>query len=186
MVQDLKWWDTFLPLYSGVSLIDYGEWSSVDAIFSCDSCLTGCGAVCGSSFFHCPFPNSIMEQNLSISCLEMLTVVVFLKTWCSKFSRKKIVIYCDNLATCIVINSGKAKCSFLQQCLREICFLASIHEFEVKTVHLDSESNRLADCLSRWHLSSKYQHEFLNLAFMHSITEEVIVKTDFFRFVHDW
>ena len=184
--KDLKWWDTFLPLYSGISLIDYGEWSLVDAVFSCDACLTGCGAVCGSSFFHCPFPNSIMEQNLSISCLEMLTVVVCLRIWCKVFSRKKIVIFCDNLATCIVINSGKAKCRFLQQCLREICFLASVHEFEVRTVHLSSESNRLADCLSRWHLSTKYQLEFFNLSSIHGITEEVLVESEYFHFLHDW
>ena len=186
VVKDLRWWDTFLPLYSGVSLIDYGEWSSADAVFSCDSCLSGCGAVCGSRFFHCAYPINIMERQLSITCLEMLTVVVCLRIWCTEFSRKKIVIYCDNLATCIVINTGKAKCKFLQHCLREICFLASIHEFEVRTVHLDSESNRLADCLSRWHLDSKYQNQFLNLASIHNITEEVLIEPDCFKFLHNW
>ena len=120
----------------------------MNTIISCDSCLSGCGGVCGEKYFHCQFPDQILAHNLSISCLEMLTLVVCLRLWCKELSRKKIVIYCDNLASCIVINSGKAKCNFLQKCLREVCFLASVYEFEARAVHLDSESNRLADCLS--------------------------------------
>ena len=32
--KDIFWWNTFLPLYNGISLISYGSWSEPDAIFS--------------------------------------------------------------------------------------------------------------------------------------------------------
>jgi hypothetical protein len=54
--KDLLWWNNFLPIYSGISLIDYGEWLQVDSVFSSDSCLIGCGGIYGSKFFHTPFP----------------------------------------------------------------------------------------------------------------------------------
>ena len=40
-----------------------------------------------------------------------------------------------------------------QSCLRELAFLNAVYECEVRAVHLDTKSNRLADHLSRWHMS---------------------------------
>jgi hypothetical protein len=34
--KDLLWWSKFLPIYNGISLIDYGEWLQVDSVFSSD------------------------------------------------------------------------------------------------------------------------------------------------------
>lgn len=33
------------------------EWTQPDAIFSSDSCLTGCGGFWQGSYFHVQFPN---------------------------------------------------------------------------------------------------------------------------------
>ena len=41
--KDIKWWLSFLPLYNGISMMYYEEWSRPDEIFSSDACLTGCG-----------------------------------------------------------------------------------------------------------------------------------------------
>jgi hypothetical protein len=32
---------------------------------------------------------------------------------------------------------------FLQNCLRELCFIAAMHEFEVRAVHLAGSENRI-------------------------------------------
>jgi hypothetical protein len=79
----------------------------------------------------------------------MLTVLVALKLWGLDLHGKKVVIFCDNLAVCIVINIGKARISFLQHCLGEICFIASVHEFQLKATHHAGTDNRIADCLSK-------------------------------------
>lgn len=184
--KDLLWWHKFLSIFQGKSLIDYGEWSLVDSVFSCDSCLTGCGGICGNSFFHSVFPGFILNQNLSITCLEMLTVIVSLKLWCAVLRKKKVVIYCDNQAVCIVINTGKTRSLFLQKCLRELCFITSVNEIQIKAIHLSSDENRIADCLSRWDLDPMYINAFYEQVSHVSLLENVAVPEDIFRFLHDW
>ncbi|VDI05547.1 Hypothetical predicted protein [Mytilus galloprovincialis] len=41
--KDIVWWQKFVPLYNGISMMSLEEWSKPDEIFSSDSCITGCG-----------------------------------------------------------------------------------------------------------------------------------------------
>ena len=184
--KDLVWWHTFLPLYNGVSLMDYGEWWSADSLFSCDACLTGCGGFFNDSFFHTEFPAFICDMHLHISALELLTIVVALKLWGAQLHGKRLLIGCDNLAACIVINSGKSRCKFMQSCLREICYWAAIYEFQIKAQHLEGTSNRLADCLSRWHLDPLHKSEFIRLTEEFDGLQDLEVADSLFNFSHDW
>ena len=158
--KDLFWWNQFLPIYNGISLIDHGSWSEPDLIFSSDSCLSGCGGFLENKYFHSEFPAFIIEQNLHISALELLSVIVCFHVWGVLMKGKKIQIYCDNMAACIVINSGKAKCPFLQNCLRELCYWTSLYDIHFRAVHLEGSQNRLADYLSRFHLDNKFKDNF--------------------------
>ena len=159
--KDIRWWLSFVSVYNGVSMIKTSEWSSVDVVFSADACLTGCGAVCVPEYFHKEFPEFVLRQGSSIVHLECLTLVVAIKTWCTRWKGLRISIFCDNEAVCSVINSGKARDPYLQSCMREIMFCACMYEFEIRAVHLSSSENRLADCLSRWHLDDNYRMSFL-------------------------
>ena len=69
-------------------------------------------------------------------------------------------MFCDNQAVCHVINTGKSKCTILQDCLREIAVLAACYEFQIRTVHISSECNRLSDHLSRWDLDISHRQKF--------------------------
>ena len=65
-----------------------------------------------------------------------------MKLWGKYFKDKRIQIFFDE-AVCqvtswVLLHSG----------LREIAYLAAILEFEIKTVHLDSKTNRFSDLLS--------------------------------------
>ena len=41
----------------------------------------------------------------------------------------------------------------MNDCLRELWLIAAIHDFELRAVHLEGQSNRAADLLSRWQLN---------------------------------
>ena len=69
-------------------------------------------------------------------------------------------MFCDNMAACQCISTGKARCKILQECLREICFLAAVYELEIKLQHLDSGFNRIADHLSRWYMNDLHKQRF--------------------------
>ncbi len=43
--KDLLWWDTFLPLYNGISMIPMVDWSKPDNVLATDATLNGCGVV---------------------------------------------------------------------------------------------------------------------------------------------
>ena len=184
--KDLLWWSTFLDLFNGTSFIPRTFlWSSPDQVLASDSCLTGCGGHTPSGYFHCPFPSSILEQNLPIHCLELLAVLLSLKLWAHMFVGQRVLINCDNTLAVSALVTGKSKDLFMCSCLRDICLLVCQHNFELSAVHLPGVENRLADSLSRWHLSPHYAQHF------HTLTEgvtmaEYSVTDDQFVFMNDW
>ena len=150
--KDISWWRRFIRVYNGVTLISLSPWSSVDHVFSTDACLTGGGGLCDDEYFHFRFPDNILELDKDINCLELLTIVIACKLSGSKWSGLRILLHCDNMVSVSVLNTGKTRCSFLADCLREIWFISSTFEFELRAVHVPGNDNRVADCLSRWHL----------------------------------
>ena len=166
-------------------MMEYENWSAPDAIFLSDSCLTACGGFWNGKFFYVWFPEFILGRNLHISALEILAVILCLKLWGKEFIGKRIVIYWDNQAVCQVINSGKTRCEFLQQPLREICFLAAINQFEIQAQFLEGSANRLADVLSRWHLDRSNEHIFMELTEGFTL-QEYFVPVEFLGFVNLW
>ena len=178
---DLKWWHTYLPSFNGVSMMALDH-CVPDEEFASDSCLTGCGGVSGSEYFHAEFPAFIQDLELHINALELLTIVIALKIWGHKFKGKRLLVNCDNLSSCLVLNKGSTKCSFMQACLREICFLAAVGEFEIKAKHIEGVNYRLPDLLSRWELDAKYRREFLRIF----VGTEVSINQDVFRIDERW
>lgn len=183
--KDLLWWNNFLPLYNGVSIMIMEEWSNPDEIFSSDSSLLGCGGFWKGSYFHAEFPSAILNKQYSINILEMLSILICIKLWRKAFKGKRIKIFCDNMSVCCVINTGKTKCEFLQNCLRELAFLTAISECEVRAVHLDSQANRISDHLSRWSMAEFHKNQFFRLTSHYPLTE-YIVTPDLFHFINNW
>ena len=183
--KDLLWWHRFLPLYNGVSMMLTEEWSEPDEIFSSVSLLQGCGGFWQGKFFHVEFPQSILVQNYHITILEMFAVVLAARLWSKFFKGKRIQVFCDNLAVCSVINTGRSKCTILQACLRELTFLTAMAECEIRAVHLESQSNRIADHLSRWSLDDFHKQQFFLLTNQFHL-QEFVITDNMFQFLNDW
>ena len=158
--KDIRWWSRFVKKFNGVSFIPSFVWDEPDVSFSTDSCLTGCGGICGFEFFHAVYPDLILNQGLPIHKLEMLAVLIAVRIWGKCFQGMKLQIYCDNSAVVDVINSSKTRDPFLATCLRELWLEVSYNSFELRAVHLPGEENRVADWLSRWTLHEKYRISF--------------------------
>ena len=158
--RDIHWWLRFIHVYNGVSIIPTSAWSSPDAVFATDACLSGCGGLTSHQFFHIEFPREVKATFPSIHHLEVLAILLAARLWGSQWRGLRLLVYCDNAAVVSSLNSGRVQDSILAACLRELWFLAASHEFELRAVHLSSSANRLADLLSRWHLNPKFQDEF--------------------------
>jgi hypothetical protein len=179
--KDLRWWQSFLRHYNGVSLIPSLKWSLPDHIFSTDACLTGCGGLAGDLYFHTKFPKFILKEEWPIHKLEMITIMVAVRLWEHKWKGMNITVFCDNEAVVAVLNSGKTKDSLLATCVREIWLCTARGEFQLRAVHLSTSANRLADCLSRWHLNQSAEKQFRQLTNSEVMTE-VEVHQDVFLF----
>ena len=140
------------------------KWTEPDEIMACDSSLIGCGGCSGNEYFAAKFPGSVLEQAGHISALELLTVVVSLKLWANRLSGKRIQIFCDNQASVAALNSGRTKNQYMNECLRELAFLAVTHDFDIRATYIKSVENRVPDLLSRWYLPGKARQEFFALA----------------------
>ena len=182
---DLRWWLTFLPHYNGVSVIPEVDWSDPDATFACDACLSGAGGWFQGQYFHTAFPAFIQELGMHINGLEMLTLTVALKVWGRFLSGKKVTMWCDNLSSVVVIQTGKARDPFLQACLRELVFLQARWECQIRVQHIRGEDNRLPDLLSRWESSPKYREEFFARTQGLQL-REIYIYEGLFRFSHNW
>ena len=62
-------------------------------------------AVCKGPFFS-QFPREIMEKNIHITALEVLFILVCLRLWGKNFKGKRILVFCDNMSACQIINTG--------------------------------------------------------------------------------
>ena len=182
---DVKWWLKYMPIYNGVSMMPWDDWSEPDLIFSSDACLTGCGAWVEDQCFSCRFPQHILSHNLHINALELLTIVVAIKIWGDRWKGKRIQVYCDNMVSVAVINSGATKDAFLQKCLREILFFAAKHEFEIRSRHIQGVENRISDLLSRAHLGGMYETG-CRKSMQDFGLDQVQVAPETFTFEHDW
>ncbi|CAH1239165.1 Hypp5742 [Branchiostoma lanceolatum] len=158
---DLAWWDRFLHVFNGVSLIAPTLDTSPDEVVSTDACSTGCGAYSDGLYFHTRFPESLAQRHRDrIHVLEMLTIVVAARLWGSAWSHLRILVRCDNEACVHVLNSGRSRDKDLLTCARELWMLAATHTFELKASHISGCDNRIADHLSRWHLSPSHAEQF--------------------------
>ena len=131
------------------------------------------------------FPAFISEQQLHISALEMLVIVVSVKVWKHKLRGKRIIVNCDNSAAVEVLNKGKTRDPFLQACLREIEFVAANGEWEIRARHIPGVDNRIPDLLSRWHMGVQFQTEFQERT-KNVSTTHIFVFEGLFKFLHNW
>lgn len=182
---DVLWWQKYFPSFNGKALLVEVKWSDPDEMITTDSSLGGAGGVCGDEFFSVTFPKEVLEKNSDINQLELLAIIIGLKIWCHRLTNKKLKIRCDNLVSVTVLNSGRTKDQVLQSYLREIAYLAALHRFEIKAVHLPGSENRLADYLSRLHLGEKYWFQFVNET-KDKCMNEVKVKPKCFTLSHPW
>ena len=108
-----------------------------------------------------------------------------LKLWGKFYKGQRIQIFCDNESVCYCLNTGKSQHGILQSYLREVAFLAAIHEFQIRAVHFSSGSNRIADTLSRWKIDQCHRDQFFELT-KGCVLEEYVVSAGMFDFENSW
>lgn len=177
---DLQWWHTYLPTYNGVSLIPELTFKPVDSVIVTDACLQGCGGLnlIKGEFFHSDFPQGILEKNLHINILELLTIMIAIKLWGKELTGHRFQMRCDNSVAVSAMNMHRVRNPDLQAIMREIVFWQCIYQIEVYTTHIEGAKNDLADALSRWNTdhgaASRFQRANAELLWTETSVEDSI------------
>ena len=136
LLADLSWWDKFLSFYNGVSLLHSFPWIDNEYRFCTDACLSGVGGFFDGRFSHSAYPPFIDPSSLTIASLETSAVTVSVKLWSEELWGQRILVRTENQNTELAINTGRSRVPFVQSCLRELWFYASLFDFELRALHI--------------------------------------------------
>ena len=159
VVAELQWFIHFLPHYNGKAMI---RLRTTPTIFMfTDASLVGGGAfVQDYAYFAVKWPSPLLEWNLSISELEIYTVLLAVRAWSDFLSGTTFLVKSDNEATVVVIKSGKTRSLFMADCLKELWFLCASADIDLLISHISGKDNVTADLLSRRFLSPSHEALF--------------------------
>ena len=132
---DVNWFTKFLPKFNGVAYFNH---KLIHTHVELDASLQGLEAKCGQEIYAIALP--IGYQNYNIVHLEMINILVVVKTWAPQWQGRKVVIHCDNQAVVSVLNSGHT---------RDMTLAAMARNINRITAQLDIDLNVIADTLSR-------------------------------------
>ena len=181
--QDLRFFIDLWPHYNGVRLLEKHAVDCQGAL-ELDACLTGCGAFSGTQFYMEEFPEWLKEQKRPIADLELLNVVVAVKTWATRWARQRVHIACDNTTACLAIQTGRSRCVFVQGCIRELFLVSAIHDIQLRAEHRPGAQMHTADALSRAHLGREFADRVAKDSALVR-AERVRIPEDRFRIVND-
>ena len=146
--KDFQFFNNLLPQYNGVKIM-VKDSVECQQVLELDACLVGCGAFVGQEYYSERFPERVLKCEHTIAHLEMLNVVVAMKTWARVWRGKKVRVYCDNSNSCLAIQTGRSKDDYMQGCIRELFMYAARFDVELAVLHRPGVQMRIADALSR-------------------------------------
>jgi len=154
---DIKMWLCLLSNWNGVSLFLDKDPISNSALhlFTDASGTIGFGGYFQGQWFCSAWPRHVLEQvdkDLSIAFQELYPIVVAALLWGSCWSRKRILIHCDNQATVYIINKGRSPCAAIMRLMRRLVIVAATYNFQFLAAHSPGCTNSIADALSRLNL----------------------------------
>ena len=130
------------------------------------------------------FPVHLQGAAIYIHLKEFWMVILAVKVWGSKWTGRRIGIYCDNEAVCKSIIYQKPKDLELQRCLRELLYYVCKYKFQPIILRVSTKDNDIADYISR-----VYDNFSINQMFIKKGLEgmkQIEVTDDMFDFVADW
>ena len=107
-VVNFHFWLRFFLYWTGVNMFyDSNYASNCDMQLYTDASSTiGFGGLYQGKWFCLPWPDELPssnDKNLSMAVLELYQIVVAALLWGSEWKRKKILFYCDNKATVVIV-----------------------------------------------------------------------------------
>lgn len=152
---DIKFWTQLLNDWNGISFFynDAFESSADLHLFTDAAPSIGFGGFFQGQWFAEKWPNEFPKEksgSVSSALYEIYPLVVASVIWGSAWSRKRILLFCDNEATVAIINKGRSSCQTIMPFLRRLIWQSVTFNFIIKAAHIPGHCNVIADALSRF------------------------------------
>ena len=149
---DLAWWRCFLQGWNGISFLPTPPYLPRLCMASDASGHWGCGAWFGNNWFLIQWtPQSVL---LPIAVKELLPILIAGVVWGHMWHGHKVECLCDNQAVVACLHSRTSRHKGIMHLLRVLLFIEANAGFHFQAHYLDTQSNHLADDLSRNHVAS--------------------------------
>ncbi len=129
--------------------------SNIDLHLHTDASGVGFGGIYKNAWFSSPWPVELdlsSTGDMSIALQELYPIVVAAILWGHKWSRKRIMLHCDNMAVVYIINKGRSPCDTIMKLMRRLVIISAMSNFQFVAVHVEGTRNATADALSRLQL----------------------------------
>lgn len=152
---DIKMWSMFLEQWNGISFfLENEETKSEDLQFFTDATPTGFGGYFNGKWFYGNFESDMIPSSCkaSMALFELYPIVMATVLWGNQWSRKRILVNCDNAATVEIINKGRSKVPFIMKFVRKLVWYQAKYNFIIRGRFIIGSTNIIADALSRFQL----------------------------------
>ena len=156
--RDLRWFQEFVPHFNGKAFFDHPR---IDHEIELDASLQGLGARWGQKVYALSIPLGYNHYN--IVHLEMLNILVAVRTWGQAWVGKTLLVHCDNAAVVSVLQSGGTKDLTLAAMARNITMEIAKHDINLHTIHIPGKFNVVAHCLSWWSSGPQYRAKLYSI-----------------------
>ena len=109
--------------------------------------LQGSGAKCGKYVYAISIPRGY--ENYNVVHLEMLKILVPLRTWGFQWKGKVLTSHSDNQAVVTILNTRYTRDLSLAAIARNIFMLTAQLNLNITTLHIPGKCNVIVDTLSR-------------------------------------
>ena len=100
---------------------------------------------------------------MTIVHLEMLNILVAIRTWGRAWSGTTVRIRCNNQAVVSVLNTSRTRDTILAAISRNILMETAEKDICLRTFHIRGQDNQRADTLSRWYIANGFNSRLLHL-----------------------
>lgn len=150
LLDDLRWWDNILRGWPAVALLRLP--TSSEQIWTDAATTGGLGGHMGSpknikAQFSVPVPKAMVGADIMV--LEAEALRHALQLWGPSMEGYEVVCCVDNQAVAEALLSGRIRHRQTQRVIRSIFTLLHEHRLSLRALWISSESNAVADALSR-------------------------------------
>ena len=148
MHSDLAWWDLFLELWNGVSMLQPLRLSVPDHEIYTDALGSfGSSTLWGHHWFQLMWPLSYTE--VPIAPKELVPIMVACFVWGCSWQGHVVHVHSDNEAVVTVVNSGYSKDPQMMHLTRCLFFILAAWDISLYACHIPGVLNTVADAISR-------------------------------------